>query len=352
MTRIRPPLLILSVLLLLTTLWAGLLRLGWSWPTFSPSLAGLHGPLMIAGFFGALIALERAVALDDWWAYLSPIAALLGSILALSGFPAIGAGLFLTGSLIFLGMGVVMLRRQTAAFTILLFVSILALTIGNLLWLLGNPVYQIVWWWAAFLVLTIAAERLELGRMLRLPQWALPFFWLSVAITLLGLLANAFHLSLGLLGFGLGFLLLAIWLGLFDIARKTVHKPGLPRFAAICLLSGYFWLGLGGALIMRFGGTPAGFYYDAMLHTVFVGFVFGMIFGHAPIIFPAVLGLPITFRSQLYAPLILLTLSLALRIFSDLFLWIPGRLWGGLFNGIAILLYLLSIGSGLLTKPQ
>jgi hypothetical protein len=35
---------------------------------------------------------------------------------------------------------------------------------GNLLWLSGWLVAQIVLWWVAFLILTIAGERLELGR--------------------------------------------------------------------------------------------------------------------------------------------------------------------------------------------
>jgi len=37
--------------------------------------------------------------------------------------------------------------------------------------------------------------------------------------------------------------------------------------------------------------------YDAFLHAVLLGFVFAMIFGHAPIIFPAVLGIRIPFAA-------------------------------------------------------
>lgn len=77
-----------------------------------------------------------------------------------------------------------------------------------------------------------------------------------------------------------------------------------------------------------------------MLHAVFLGFVFAMIFGHAPIIFPAVLGLKIEYRPYFYLPLILLHLSLAVRIGGELLGSGPARLWGGLFNAIAILAYL------------
>jgi hypothetical protein len=65
-----------------------------------------------------------------------------------------------------------------------------------------------------------------------------------------------------------------------------------------------------------------------------------MIFGHAPIIFPAILGTPINFHPAFYLQLILLHLSLALRVIGDLALWNAGRQWGGLLNEIAILLFL------------
>ncbi len=139
---------------------------------------------------------------------------------------------------------------------------------------------------------------------------------------------------------------LAAWLLRNDIARFTVRKPGLPRFAAISLLSGYAWLGLAGIFAIAFGGVTAWLRYDALLHSLFLGFVFAMIFGHAPIILPAITagasrpGLSIAFRPSLYAPLLLLHLSLALRVMGDLLGNAPMRMWGGLFNAIAILLFL------------
>ena len=86
-------------------------------------------------------------------------------------------------------------------------------------------------------------------------------------------------------------------------------------------------------------GYTAGPIYDAKLHAVFVGFVFSMVFGHAPIIFPAVLGLPLTYRPVFYAPLVLLHVSLALRLFSGLMGFSWGRLLGGLLNALAILAF-------------
>ena len=52
----------LAGLALLAGLWGGLLRIGWSLPPLEAQLATLHGPLMVGGFLGVVIALERAVA--------------------------------------------------------------------------------------------------------------------------------------------------------------------------------------------------------------------------------------------------------------------------------------------------
>jgi len=93
-------------------------------------------------------------------------------------------------------------------------------------------------------------------------------------------------------------------------------------------------------LALRFGLLVAGPHYDAMLHSLLLGFVFSMIFGHAPIIFPAVLGMPISFQPAFYVHLTLLHASLLLRIVGDLASWVPGRQWGGLLNVLVVLLFL------------
>lgn len=72
----------------------------------------------------------------------------------------------------------------------------------------------------------------------------------------------------------------------------------------------------------------------------FVGFVFAMIFGHAPIIIPALLNLPVRFRTWSYLPLALLHLSLLVRIGGDLAGSGDVRRWGGMLNALAILLFL------------
>jgi hypothetical protein len=342
-TKLRPLSLAGSIAILLVTLWAALLRIGWDWPTFTPQLAGMHGPLMVASFFGALIALERAVALGKLWAYISPVLAVLAGFIMLVApawlVPA--AWVLVLSSIFYLAVGAAVIQRQSAIFTWLLEAGVVALLIGNIIWALGYPIFYAVWWWNVFLVVTIAAERLELGRMQRLPHWAFPTFYGVSGVVLLGLLWTMVQHDLGIRVLGLGLFGYALWLSNFDITRRTVKLPGLPRFIAICLLSGYVWLGLGGAFMMYYGFLPAGPIYDALLHTVFVGFVFAMIFGHAPIIFPAVLGLPIRYTPKMYGPLVLLTISLILRITGDLAGLREVRLWGGLLNATAILIFVI-----------
>jgi hypothetical protein len=140
-----------------------------------------------------------------------------------------------------------------------------------------------------------------------------------------------------------GLILLALWLLRHDIARRTVRQSGLTRFIASCLLSGYVWLIVAGSIGLIYGGIPAGPIYDAMLHSIFLGFVFSMIFGHAPIIFPAILNFDIQYKPVFYLPLILLHLTLILRIVGDLMGLVVLRKWAGLANVLVVMLYFLLI---------
>ena len=176
--------------------------------------------------------------------------------------------------------------------------------------------------------------------MLRLSRARVGAFLAAVALLLGGLVLTVFSYSAGVRVASLGMAALAVWLLAFDMARRTVRKSGLTRYIAASLLAGYFWLGVAGLLGLRFGGETAGLHYDAFLHSIFVGFVFSMILAHAPIILPAVTGLPLAFHGGFYVPLALLQASLALRVVGDLLANVPLRRWGGLLNEVAILLFL------------
>jgi hypothetical protein len=332
---------LLALAILIAAAWAGLLRLGWAWPVLQPTLPVSHGPLMVAGFFGTLIALERTMAIGKTWAYGSPLLSGIGGLLVAFGLGwQIGPVLMTLGSAWLVLIFAAILRKHRTGYLLVMALGPVALLVGNLLWLFGKPVYQLVLWWAGFLILTIAGERLELGRMVRQTRFGRIAFTLSMVILLVGLVILLFTWDLGVRLTGIGMILLGLWLLRFDIARRTVKQTGLTRFIAVCLLGGHVWLVVSGLIALLYGSVAAGPVYDAMLHAIFLGFVFAMIFGHAPIIFPAVLGIEIEYKSYFYIPLIFLHISLVVRLGGELLGSGMARLWGGLFNVIAVILYL------------
>ena len=320
-------------------LWAGLVRAGWRLPVIPAVLPFDHGPLMVSGFLGALIALERVVALRRWWMAGAPLLCGAGWVLTLA-LPGQLAGpvLITLGSLLAVAILAVIVRREQAIYTLTMAVGMTAWLAGNLFWILGTPVYRVVWIWAAFLILTIAGERLELSRILRYRPWQIWAFALAAGVFLAGAVLATQWPAVGAPVSGAGLLALAAWLLRFDIARRNLRHPlALTRFIAVCLFTGYLWLGVSGLLNIFYGPQFAGLLYDAELHTVFVGFVMSMIFGHALIILPALTRLAVTFRRAFYLPVLLLHASLVLRIAGDLAAWPTGREWGGMLNVVAIL---------------
>lgn len=337
-TMPRLPFLMLGAVSLLTGLAAGLARLGWDLPSLA--WADIHGPLMVCGFFGTVIGLERAVALNRSWGFAAPAATAAGGIVLLAGWVLQGAALLTMGSLLFLAMAVQVTRRQPEPFTRLMALGALCWALGNALWLTGASVAQVVALWAAFLVLTIAGERLELARFLPPSTWRQPS--LAAPLLLIGIGAAQSVLAAGPAWtvLGMGLLLLVAWSLWNDVARRTIRQSGLTRYVAVCLLSGYVWLAVSGLLMPALDGGLAGPAYDSALHALFVGFVFSMVFGHAPIILPAVLGLRLPYHPMFYAPLALLHLSLALRLAGDLLDLALWRQWGGLLNVGAIVVFI------------
>jgi hypothetical protein len=344
----RLPLLAFAILALLFAVWAGLLRMGWAWPTVHPALAAAHGPLMVSAFLGTVISLERAVALDKRWAYLAPALSALGGLLLITGLSWTWGGRLL--ALAAAGLVVLfalIVRRHAAIYTWTMAAGSAAWLAGNVLLLMGRPPHVVAPWWVAFLVLTIAGERLELSRVLRLSRRTFALFAAAAGLFGAGVILSAVAYNAGVRLAGAGMLSLAAWLLVYDVARRNLRHTGLTRFIAWCLFSGYFWLGAGGSLWLVYGGVPAGPRYDAILHSVFLGFVFAMIFGHAPLIFPSILRRPMAYRPAFYVPLIALHLSLFLRVAGDLTGLLTLRQWGGLLNGMTLLLFLGIMGTAL-----
>ncbi|WP_303908594.1 hypothetical protein [Thiohalomonas denitrificans] len=336
----RLPLLVLGFLSLILGVIIGLVRLGWTLPLPSTELLGLHGPLMVSGFFGTVIGLERAVALASRWAYSGPALTGAGGVALIVGAPTtVAASLLAAGSLVLVAVSWVVVQRQLALFTLTLGMGAVVWSVGNLIWLAGAPLADVLPWWAGFLVLTIAGERLELSRF-RPASTSAKFVFAVVALLLLAGIGISSFNGAGRMVLAASVLLLALWLGRYDVALYTVRGSGLPRFTAVCLLSGYAWLAVGALVGLSSGGLFFGYGYDTTLHSVFLGFVFAMVFGHAPIIFPAVTRFNIPYHPVFYLHLVLLHATLALRVAGDLGGWMELRRIGALGNALVLLLFI------------
>jgi len=335
----RLPLLAFGFVALFAGIGAGLVRLGWPMPTVIAGVAALHGPLMVCGFFGVVISLERAVAIARPWAYAAPLAAGLGTAALLHGAASATPWLVLAASALLLAASLQALARQREGFMLVIVLGAACWCVGTAMWALGAPVHRVVGWWIGFLVLTIAGERLELSRFLP-PSATARRVFAAIVVGLLGALL-AWPLAWAPNVFGAALLALAGWLLRQDIARRTVRQQGLTRFIAVCLLAGYFWLAAGGAVIAIAGLAPGNRAYDASLHALLLGFVFSMVFGHAPIIFPAVLRVAVPYHPVFYAPLVLLHASLALRVGGAAANVFDAMRWGALGSALALLAFIL-----------
>jgi hypothetical protein len=345
--KLRFPLLALGLAALVYGVWAGLVRFGWTLPTGRANLVVLHGPLMVFGFLGTVISLERAVALRRPWGYAAPAGAVVGTALLLAGVrQGIGQLVLLLAGCVLACLFAVILRAHATASGATLALGTLLWIVGNVLWLDGYPLVQVVPWWAGFLVLTIVGERLELAALGRLTRVGRVAFAGLTLLFLAGLGLSVADADAGIRVAGAAFVGYGIWLFRYDIARRTVRRRGLPRFVALALLPGYAWLAVGGALRLWHGAVVAGPAHDAALHSVFLGFIFSMIFGHAPVIFPGVLGISIPFRRIFYGHLALLHVGLVLRVVGDLGGNFHLAQWGGLLSAVAIAVFVVTtIGS-------
>ena len=117
--------------------------------------------------------------------------------------------------------------------------------------------------------------------------------------------------------FGIALTALALWFGQFDIARRTLFAQGLPRYMAVCLLTGYAWLAVAG--LAWVGMVQGGEGRDLALHALGLGFIFSMVMGHAPVILPAVAGVKLLFGPWFYVPL--LALHASLRVLAPKVFW-------------------------------
>ncbi|HRE09245.1 MAG TPA: hypothetical protein PK605_05535 [Ignavibacteria bacterium] len=326
------PLVLLS---LLTGIFSGWFRIGWNLPISLPS--GEHGALMVGSFLGTLICIERSVSYHNKIALLVPMLNGMSLVFFLLAMPKIAYVLLILGGAGLTGIYYMVYVKHKGIHILIMMAGAMCYLIGSAI-LFNSTFYPaVVMWWIAFLFLTITGERLELSRFILLKNTLKKQAVLIILISLFIIsIFLPFHSDLGSLLSAVSMIGSAVWLLKFDMAKHSLKKPGQSFYSGVLLITGYVWLVITG-LFFTFGAY-FGSFYDASLHAFFLGFVFMMIFAHAPVILPAVLKLGISpFGKTLYIWYILLNLTLIFRVLT----FIPGvaayKHWAGMLNGIAIL---------------
>lgn len=356
----RPPvpaarlaLLALAGLALLAGLDAALVRLGALAPVPSVPLGQIHGVLMVQGFLGTAICLERAVALAGrtaprsdsrerrpLWPWLAPLASGVGTLLALLTLalpslpralaPLLGSNTtdtlparlapgvaWIVSLLLLTAIYAAVWRGRVKSWAVLVqLLGALAGVGGALVWTLGRPTGDAVLWWLMFLVLTIVGERLELARIALLTPGVEPrlFAWALGVLVALPLTSLRPQVGFPLLGLALAALVLDI--GWHDVARRTVRLPGVARFAAVAMLLGYGWALVPALMWMVAPPVLAGHAWDIAVHSLTIGFTMSMVVAHAPVIIPAVVRRDVPHHPLVWLALALLHAGLLLRVIA------------------------------------
>lgn len=327
---------------LLTGLNAGLLRLGVWAPVASARLSDLHGPVMVLGFMGTLISLERAQALRNPVAYLAPGLLATGAFALIVGLPeALGKLLLFDGTVAFTLVALALWRRAPLPLVAAqaLGTAFAALAAG--LWLITDlpTVLPLL---ATFLVLTIAGERAELAQ-LTMGQRAVPTLLIAATATATAAVATLLTPNWGARALGFCCLLVALWLIRDDVGRRMIRTDGLRLYNAAALLAGNVWLAVAGVVWMVVGQPVHSGHYDAIIHGVFLGFGVSMILAHAPIIFPTVLGRPLPYRAAMWGPLVLLHVGMAVRLGGGLTGTVSLYQLGGVLTVLSVLTFAVTV---------
>lgn len=341
-----------AVFALLAGLDAGLLLLGLDAPVTTERLPDVHGMLLVLGFVGTLISLERATALARPYSFIAP--ALLGAgavLLVTDPVPLIVAKwMLVAGAAGFVLLYIPLWRRQyDAALLTQLLGAGLALA-GALIWTGQDTLTRVIPWLIGFVVLTIAAERVELARITMGPGAGIRLLFHAWAVT--GALVVGLVLpDAGAMLLGLALLSLAGWLIVHDVARRTIRATGVTRYMAACILAGYVWLGVAAVVLLL--GQPTGqAAYDAVIHAVFLGYTFSMIMAHATTILPAVLRIRLPYRPAFWVPAALLQVALIVRVWFGDGLGMPVAWQTGGVLGVAALLLFFATAATSALLPQ
>ena len=350
-TLSRAVFLVPAAIAMLAGVDAALLLVGVGAPVPAARLGDLHGMLMVGGFLGTLIAMERAVALRHPLGYAAPLLLGVGALALLTPAPlALGQLLLIDGAVAFVAVYAALWRRNHDDVVIVELLGAVHLAIATILWLTVD-VPWLMPWLVGFVVLTICAERVELAR-LAMPRTGGRTLVLHAAALTVALVTTLLLPPTGARMTGLVIVSLVVWLVRHDVARKTIRATGLPRFSAAALLGGYVWLFVAAAGWLVTGAQTGGGLYDLVIHSVMLGFGMSMVMAHAPVILPAVLRRPLPYRPVMWVPLGLMHLGLVLRILAGDLAGLH-TVWqvGSVVNVVALLLFFVVAAGSSIAGP-
>lgn len=335
---------------LLAGLDAALLLLEVPAPVDAAHLPTAHGILMVLGFLGTLISLERAVALRSPWAYAAPALLGAGGVMLAAGPRLLGQVLLLDGLVAFLAIAVLLGGRQGDGATAVEVLAVSQALAAAILWT-RLEVSALLPLLVGFVVWTIAAERVELAR-LTLGRGADHRLLVLAAVYAAGSATALLSPAIGSRLAALTLVALCAWLPRHDVARHTIRSRGLPRFSAAAMLAAWGWLAVAALTWLAIGPPTGRASYDIVVHGVFLGFAMSMVLAHAPVILPAVIRRPLPYRAFLWLPLVVLHVALAARVAGD----VSGidRLWqaGGVGTVAALLLLPVTAITSVLLGPN
>jgi hypothetical protein len=347
MIKFRLPFLIFAFVNLICGMLAGLVRLGWNFPL--GSVATHHGAIMVGGFLGTLILLEKVIPLKKKILFVFPVINALSLIMIVPTFNKTGQTFLIIGAVgMLLVLTLYFIKYPSDLSNLLMMAGAFSLLIGHIM-LISKQFYPMAFpWWMGFILLTIVGERIELSKFLPVTQSHKNILLSFLCIFIVGL-CLPFH-TYGKYLSGAALILVSIWLMRHDVISVAIKKDGLTKFSASALLAGCVFLMLTGILLICIPDIPYG--YDAIVHTFFLGFAFTMIFAHGPIILPGVLGFGVKpYHPSMYLPLTTLVASLIVRLLADTALLSYSlRIWSGWISAGSILLYFILLFSFTIRK--
>ncbi|MGC3947854.1 MAG: hypothetical protein QM762_25660 [Chryseolinea sp.] len=160
----RFPFVALAMISLIGGLLAGLHRIGWMLPVNAISPG--HGAIMVGGFLGTLITLEKIIPLKRRLLFAVPIVSAASVVLFYFKLPILSVAALIIASA---GLSVVFLLywlKERSLIYSLMFAGAVCWFSGNLILLTDNFYPSAVPWWMAFVLFIITSERLELIKFL------------------------------------------------------------------------------------------------------------------------------------------------------------------------------------------